>query len=262
MKRKIAEGKTSSGAGASRATSRRSASGKRSIPANSAATSARKKEAVVEAEQFKRVSPRTAAQIMQRLCAHYPDAECELDFENTFQLLIAVILSAQTTDASVNKATPHLFKRFPNALALAEADAEEVKQIIRPTGYYNAKANNIQSCARALVERFGGTVPGNIEQLVTLPGVGRKTANVVLGVAFGKRGWTVDTHVQRLSGRLGFSNAGDPARIEMELQTIFPDDDWSKFSITLIWHGRRICFARKPACQVCPVSALCPSSLV
>jgi endonuclease-3 len=173
-----------------------------------------------------------------------------------------VILSAQTTDANVNRATPGLFKKFPTARALAEAPIDEVKELIRSTGYFNAKAANIQACARELVNRFGGQVPGNIEDLTTLPGVGRKTANVVLGVIFKVPGWTVDTHVQRLSHRLGFSDETDPAKIEIDLQKLLPQQDWTRYSITLIWHGRRCCYARTPDCENCPVNQLCPSSLV
>jgi endonuclease-3 len=213
-------------------------------------------------EKFKRVSKQTAAEIMRLLCEQYPDAECELDFDGPFQLLTAVILSAQTTDANVNRVTPRLFKRFPTARDLAEAPIDEVKEIIRSTGYYNAKAQNIQACAQGLVERFGGEVPRHIDDLTTLPGVGRKTANVVLGVVFEVPGWTVDTHVQRLSYRLGFSDETDPAKIEKDLQKLFPGEDWSKYSITLIWHGRRCCYARNPNCAGCPVNQLCPSSLV
>jgi endonuclease-3 len=198
--------------------------------------------------------------MMSKLCALYPDAHCELDFSSTFQLLTAVILSAQTTDVGVNKCTPSLFERFPNAKALAEADLNEVKELIRPTGYYNAKATNIQKCAQALVANFGGEVPQTLEELTTLPGVGRKTANVVLGVAYGKPGWTVDTHVQRLVRRLGFTPETDPVKIEFALQKVFPKQDWSKYSITLIWHGRRLCFARNPDCTNCPINNLCPSS--
>ena len=197
---------------------------------------------------------------MDLLCKRYPDAECELHFKSDFQLLTSVILSAQTTDVQVNKVTPQLFKWFPTAKDLASADVEEIKKIIRPTGYYNAKAKNIQACARALVERFGGNVPRTLSELTTLPGVGRKTANVVLGVAHGVPGWTVDTHVQRLSKKLGFTRQEDPYKIELELQKLFPGADWSKLSITLIWHGRRLCFARKPDCPNCPVNHLCPSA--
>lgn len=215
-----------------------------------------------KAETFKKVSPAIAHKEMDLLCKKYPDADCELDFKNNYQLLIAVILSAQTTDVSVNKVTKELFRRFPDPRSLANASPDAIKEIIRPTGYYNAKAANIQKCAQALVERFSGEVPKSMDDLITLPGVGRKTANVVLGVAHGIPGWTVDTHVQRLSKRLGFTNKSDPKKIEVDLQKLFPEQDWSKLSITLIWHGRRQCFARKPDCPDCPINHLCPSARV
>lgn len=210
--------------------------------------------------KFKKVSQSVAQEMMQALCERYPDAECELTYKNDFELLTAVILSAQTTDANVNKATPNLFKKFPTPKALAEANLDDVKELVRSTGYYNAKAKNIQSCAQALVNNFGGQVPSNIDDLTTLPGVGRKTANVVLGVIHNVPGWTVDTHVQRLSKRLGLCELEDPVKIEMELQKLFPKQDWTKYSITLIWHGRRTCFARNPDCPDCPINNLCPSS--
>jgi endonuclease-3 len=212
--------------------------------------------------KFKKVSTKDALEIMRLLRERYPDADCELTYKNDFELLISVILSAQTTDANVNKCTPNLFKRFPTAEALANAPLDEVKDLVRSTGYYNAKAQNIQACAKGLVERFGGKVPGNIDDLTTLPGVGRKTANVLLGVIHNIPGWTVDTHVQRLSKRLGFSEEVDPVKIEKELQKLFPERDWTKDSITLIWHGRRCCEARTPDCPACPVKHLCPSALV
>ncbi len=221
-----------------------------------------KTNAKVAVPAFKKVSAGVAKQEMVLLCQQYPEAECELNYNSAFQLLTAVIMSAQTTDVTVNKVTPTLFERFPDAKCLAEADLDEIKEIIKPTGFFNAKANNIQKCAQALVANFGGIVPQTIEELVTLPGVGRKTANVVLGVAFGVPGWTVDTHVQRLAGRLGFSKNTEPEKIEIDLQNLFPDQDWSQLSITLIWHGRRMCFARKPDCSRCPINKLCPSSMV
>lgn len=211
--------------------------------------------------KFKKVSATTAGEIMRLLRERYPDADCELTYKNDFELLISVILSAQTTDANVNRVTPNLFKRFPTAKALAEGPLDEIKNLIRSTGYYNSKAQNIQACAQGLVERFGGSVPDNLDDLVTLAGVGRKTANVLLGVIHNIPGWTVDTHVQRLSKRLGFSKELDPVKIEKDLQKLFPERDWTKDSITLIWHGRRCCDARKPECEVCPVNHLCPSSL-
>lgn len=211
---------------------------------------------------FELVPASVAQKEMNLLCQEYPEAECELDYSSAFQLLTAVIMSAQTTDVTVNKVTPTLFERFPDAKSLAEADLDEIKEIIKPTGFFNAKANNIQKCAQALVANFGGEVPKTIEELTTLPGVGRKTANVVLGVVFGVPGWTVDTHVQRLSARLGFTKNTEPEKIEVDLQNLFPNQDWSQLSITLIWHGRRMCYARKPDCPRCPVQDLCPSAMV
>lgn len=208
----------------------------------------------------KTVSRAQAQKMMDILLQEYPGAFCELEFKTPFQLLIAVILSAQTTDISVNKVTGTLFKEFPDAKTLASANIERVKQIIKPTGFFNAKATNIQACAQQLVEQFGGKIPETQEELVTLRGVGRKTANVVLGVLHGIPGWAVDTHVQRLSKRLGFTTEVDPIKIEQALEKLFPKQDWSKLSITLIFHGRRICFAKKPACHICPINELCPSA--
>ena len=221
-----------------------------------------KSDRTVAKTEVQKVPPAKAQQMMSALCELYPDASCELKFNTPFQLLIATILSAQTTDTAVNKVTKVLFQEFPDAKALAEADLDRVKEIVKPTGYYNAKATNIQNCARKLVEKFKGQVPRTQEELTTLPGVGVKTANVVLGEAYDIPGWTVDTHVQRLSKRLGFTTHSDPLKIEQDLQTLFPKKDWSKLSITLIWHGRRMCFAKKPACDLCPINKLCPSSLV
>lgn len=210
----------------------------------------------------KLVDKKTAQTMMDLLCKRYPDADCELIFDSDFQLLIAVILSAQCTDVMVNKVTPILFKQFGTASALACAPLEEIKKIIRPTGFFNSKATNIHNCAKAIEEQYGGKVPNTQEELTKLPGVGRKTANVVLGVAHDVPGWTVDTHVQRLSKRLGLTKESDPLKIEMDLQKLFPKQDWSKLSITLIWHGRRTCYARNPDCAHCPINHLCPSSLV
>ncbi|MBN9394318.1 MAG: endonuclease III [Candidatus Melainabacteria bacterium] len=208
------------------------------------------------------VDKKTAKKIMDALCERYPDADCELTFDSTWQLLTAVILSAQCTDQQVNKVTSKLYAKYPTAKSLAEADLEHIKEIVRPTGYFNAKATNIQNCAQALVTKYGGEVPTTLEELVELPGVGRKTANVVLGVAHGEPGWTVDTHVQRLCKRLGFSQETDPYKIELELQKLFPEQDWTQYSITIIWHGRRCCYARKPDCNACPVNDLCPSAFL
>ncbi|MBI5174182.1 MAG: endonuclease III [Candidatus Melainabacteria bacterium] len=197
---------------------------------------------------------------MKGLLELYPDACCELTYDSDFQLLTAVILSAQCTDQQVNKVTKALYAEFPDARSLAEADLERVKTLIKPTGYYNAKAKNIQACAQMLVTRFNGKVPTSVEELTTLPGVGRKTANVVLGVIHNIPGWSVDTHVQRLSKRFNFTKEEDPLKIEKDLQALFPGEDWSKLSITIIWHGRRLCYARKPACHNCPINNICPAS--
>lgn len=210
----------------------------------------------------RKVSRAKAQEMIDILLNTYPDADCELDFASDYQLLTAVILSAQCTDAQVNKVTEKLFKRFPTAKSLAEGELDEIKELVRPTGYYNAKAKNIQTCAQALYSRHKGKVPDTLEELVKLPGVGRKTANVVLGVLHKIPGWTVDTHVQRLSKRLGLTKNSDPYKIELDLQKLFPGRDWSKLSITIIWHGRRMCYARNPDCGNCPINHLCPSSLV
>ncbi len=207
--------------------------------------------------------PKAKAQrIIDILCHTYPEAECELNYDSDFQLLIAVVLSAQSTDVTINKVCAELFKYYPTAKDLAEADIEHIKKLIKASGFFNAKAKNIQACAQAIVSKYNGIVPTQHEQLTELPGVGRKTANVVLGVAHGVSGWSVDTHVQRLSRRLGFTKETDPYKIELDLQKVFPKQDWSKLSITIIWHGRRLCFARKPNCGSCPVQELCPSSEV
>jgi endonuclease-3 len=197
------------------------------------------------------------------LRAVYPDAHCELDHRGSFQLVVAVVLSAQTTDVIVNKVTPHLFARYPDAAALAAADPAKVARLLAQhgLGMHNTKARNIVGLARLLVERHGGEVPRTLDELVALPGVGRKTANVVLGVAFGApEGVVVDTHVMRLSQRLGWTKHTEPAGIEQDLMALFPREDWDMLSHTLIFHGRRCCYAKKPACAACGVSAVCPSA--
>ncbi len=208
------------------------------------------------------VSKAIAQREINTLLQTYPEAECELDYKTDFQLLIAVILSAQSTDVTINKVTPELFRHYPTPKDLADADIEHIKKLIKQSGFFNAKAKNIQACARDIVTKHGGVVPTVHEQLIALPGVGRKTANVVLGVAHGVSGWSVDTHVQRLSRRLGFTKETDPYKIELGLQKLFPGQDWSKLSITLIFHGRRCCYARKPDCPKCPINDICPSSEV
>ncbi|WP_139722923.1 endonuclease III [Serinicoccus chungangensis] len=190
---------------------------------------------------------------------HYPDARCELDFADAYQLLVATVLSAQTTDVRVNGVTPTLFARYPDARALAAAERADVEAIIQPTGFFRAKTESLLKLGAALVERFGGQVPGRLSDLVTLPGVGRKTANVVLGNAFDVPGITVDTHLGRLARRFGWTDETDPVAVEHAVGALFPRREWTQLSHVLIFHGRRTCHARKPACGACPVARLCPS---
>lgn len=203
---------------------------------------------------------RRARRIDRALAVRYPDAHCELDFRSPFELLVATVLSAQTTDVRVNLTTPTLFARYPDAAALAAANPEEVEEILKPTGFFRAKTKSVMGLSAALVERFGGEVPPRMKDLVTLPGVGRKTANVVLGNAFGIPGITTDTHVMRLSKRLGYTASDDPLVVEKELNHLLPRADWTMASHRLIFHGRRTCFARKPACGACPIASSCPSA--
>lgn len=202
-----------------------------------------------------------ASEIYERLAKLYPDAHCELDYTNPYELLVATILSAQTTDKRVNMVTPTLFAKYPNAEALARAKPADVEEIIKSTGFFRAKTRSITGMAGAVVDKHGGKVPSDLASLVTLPGVGRKTANVVLGNAFNvNEGVVVDTHVARLSKRLGFSRDEDPNKIEQALMALFPRDKWTMLAHLLIWHGRRICFARKPLCVECVLAELCPSA--
>ena len=196
-----------------------------------------------------------------RLKSAYPDARTALDWKNPLELLVATILSAQTTDVRVNAVTPNLFARYPAAADYAEADPTELEEDIRPTGFFRNKAKSLRGMARALVEDHGGEVPRTMDDLVALPGVGRKTANVVLGNAFSiDEGVVVDTHVRRLSNRLGFTTQKDPEKIERDLMETVPKGDWTVFSHLLILHGRNVCKARKPACEDCGVNDLCPSA--
>jgi endonuclease-3 len=204
-----------------------------------------------------------AAEIYDLLEAEYPEAHCELTFENPFQLAVATILSAQTTDVRVNMVTPELFRRYPDAPSLAGAQQEEVEEIVRTTGFFRNKARNIIGFARGLMADHDGVVPQTIAELAALPGVGRKTANVVLGNAFDiNEGVVVDTHIKRLSTLLGFTREKTPEKIELDLMAIFPAERWTMLAHLLIWHGRRVCDARKPRCEACVVSHLCPSSRV
>jgi len=202
---------------------------------------------------------RRARRIDRILAETYPDAHCELDYSSPLELLVATILSAQCTDKRVNTVTPVLFAKYRTAADYAAADQAELEEIIRPTGFYRAKASNIIAMAQALCERHHGEVPDRLEDLVRLPGVGRKTANVVLGNAFGIPGITVDTHFQRLARRFGWTKETDPVKIEHEVGELFPKSSWTMLSHRLIWHGRRICHARRPACGACPIATLCPS---
>jgi endonuclease III len=193
------------------------------------------------------------------LAQSYPTADIELDFETPLQLLVATILSAQSTDKRVNLVTPVVFARYPNAAALAAADRAELEELIKPTGFFRAKSDSLIKLGAALVERFDGEVPPRLADLVTLPGVGRKTANVVLGNAFGIPGITVDTHVGRLSRRFGWTTQRDPEKVEIDIAALFPKKDWTQVCQNMIWHGRRCCHARNPACGACPVARWCPS---
>lgn len=202
---------------------------------------------------------RRARKIDRVLAETYPDARCELDFDGAFQLLVVTVLSAQTTDRRVNAVRPALFAAYPYAAAMAAAERERLEAIITPTGFFRAKTESLLRLSQALVERYDGQVPAALADLVSLPGVGRKTANVVLGNAFGIPGITVDTHVGRLSRRFGFTEQTDPVKAEHELGALFPRKDWTMLSHRLIWHGRRICHARSPACGACPVARWCPA---
>ncbi|CAL9471944.1 Endonuclease III [Streptomyces sp. enrichment culture] len=202
---------------------------------------------------------RRARRINRELAEVYPYAHPELDFENPFQLVVATVLSAQTTDLRVNQTTPALFAKYPTPEDLAAADPEEVEEILRPTGFFRAKTKSVIGLSKALAEQFGGEVPGRLEDLVKLPGVGRKTAFVVLGNAFGRPGITVDTHFQRLVRRWKWTDETDPDKIEAAVGALFPKSDWTDLSHHVIWHGRRICHARKPACGACPIAPLCPA---
>ena len=202
---------------------------------------------------------RRARRINRELALTYPDAHCELDFTSPFELLVATVLSAQTTDVRVNMVTPTLFAKYPTPVDLAAADREDVESIIQSTGFFRAKTQAITGLSQAIVERFGGEVPGRLEDLVTLPGVGRKTANVVLGNAFDVPGLTVDTHFARLARRFGWTANTDAVKIESDVAALIPKREWTILSHRLIWHGRRCCHSRRPACGACPLARLCPS---
>ena len=198
-------------------------------------------------------------EILRILKSTYPDVKTQLKHNNPFQLLVATILSAQCTDKQVNRVTPDLFRKLATPADFAGASLDCIESLIHSTGFFHNKAKNIQNCARTLVEKFQGTVPQTLEELVTLPGVGRKTANVVRGAAFGIPGMVVDTHVARISRRLGLTEHKDPVKTEFNLMKVIPEDDWNEFGLQLIYFGRAVCSARKPRCGHCPLSHLCNS---
>jgi endonuclease-3 len=206
-------------------------------------------------------NPARLRSILEGLENLYPDVDCELDRETPFQLLCATILSAQCTDERVNKVTPALFARFPDAPAMARAPLPTLEKLIRSTGFFRQKAKNLKATAAALISDNAGQVPRTLAELIRLPGVARKTASVVLGTAFGlAEGIVVDTHVQRLAMRLGLTRATDVKQIEVDLMKVIPHDRWIRYSHQIIWHGRRVCFARKPACDSCTIASFCPSA--
>ena len=197
--------------------------------------------------------------IYRQLSKNYPNVRCELDYKNAFQLLVATVLSAQCTDKRVNQTTPALFKKYPNPQKMAKADLKDIQNLVKSTGFFRAKAKNIKGLSNKIMEEFDGKVPSNLEDLITLPGVGRKTANVVLGHAFGIPGITVDTHFGRLSRRFGWSKQDNPVKVEFEVGELIPQKEWTNLSQRMIWHGRRVCHSRKPACGACALAKLCPS---
>ncbi len=200
-----------------------------------------------------------ARAVYRILTKTYPEVRCELDFKNPLQLIVATVLSAQCTDKRVNLVTPALFKKYRNAKAFAGADIKDLEKLVFQTGFYRAKARHIKGLATKLVTEFDGQIPRTLAELITLPGVGRKTANVVLGHAFNIPGITVDTHFGRLSRRFGWTTSQDPVRVEHEVGELIPEKEWTNLSQRMIWHGRRICHSRKPACGACPIAKICPS---
>lgn len=232
----------------------------RTVPEFEAAQAARRRaKTLAKAPESHLATVRRARKINRILGETYPYAVAELDFTNAFELLIATVLSAQTTDVRVNQVTPALFARYPDAPALAAATEEEVEPYIQSLGFYRAKAKSIVKLARQLTDDYDGEVPGTLDKLVKLAGVGRKTANVVLGNAFGVPGLTVDTHFGRLARRMGFTTEDDPVKVEHDVAELIEPREWTDFSHRMVYHGRRICHARKPACGVCPIADLCPS---
>lgn len=210
-----------------------------------------------------KMSRERAAEILKRLRRMYPDSKCSLDFETPFQLLVATILSAQSTDKKINEVTPELFRKYPSPQAFVSAPTAELEQDLKQTGFFRQKTRSVQRASATIVKEHGGEVPSTLEKLVELPGVGRKTANVVMGNAFGKAtGVVVDTHVKRVSARLGMTDETDPEKIETDLMKLYPKSKWVQLGHTLILHGRNVCVARRPRCEECALNDLCPSSLV
>jgi endonuclease-3 len=207
------------------------------------------------------LTKKQAAEILSKLKARYPDAECALKHEDAWQLLCATILSAQCTDARVNMVTPHLFARYPTPEALAGANPADVEEIVKSTGFFRQKTKSLIEMSQDVVAKFGGKIPETLEELTTLRGVGRKTANVLIGVAFGGDGLVVDTHVKRISNLLGWTKQDDPVKIEQELMKLHPRSEWTGLAHTLIHHGRTLCIANRPKCAECPVSALCAEGI-
>ncbi len=233
---------------------------KKTGPAKSKAAKPAKKAKAAKRAVAAGIDPQRVAAILAKLDEAYPDATCELRHENAFQLLISTILSAQCTDVRVNQVAEMLYKKYPNPKAFAYATPSELEQDIRPTGFFRNKTKSVMGASKAIIEKFGGQVPRTMEEMLTLPGVARKTANVVLGTAYGiPSGIVVDTHVQRLANRLDLTRNEDPKKIEQDLMQVIPRDKWIKFSHQIIWHGRRVCQARKPKCVECNLEKLCYS---
>jgi endonuclease III len=231
-------------------------------PSRKSGTRAQKRAAPAKKPRGK-ATPERAAEIYRRLAEHYPDAHCALDFSTPFQLLVATILSAQCTDKRVNMVTPALFKRYRTPAAMAEAKPEELEEMIKSTGFFRNKTKSLLAMSHAVAESHGGRIPETMQELVELPGVGRKTANVVLGNAYDKNeGVVVDTHVGRVSGRLALTKETDPVKVEQDLVKLFPREQWTMLAHLLIEHGRTICEARRPKCEICFLNDICPSSRV
>ncbi|MHB9852581.1 endonuclease III [Streptomyces krungchingensis] len=259
--KKAAATKTAAASAKKAAPAKKSAAKSAAAPAKKPAAAKKTVAAVAKPprNESRTALVRRARRVDRELAEVYPYAHPELDFENPFQLIVATVLSAQTTDLRVNQTTPALFAKYPTPEDLAAANPEEVEEILRPTGFFRAKTKSVIGLSKALRDEFGGEVPGRLEDLVKLPGVGRKTAFVVLGNAFGRPGITVDTHFQRLVRRWQWTDETDPDKIEAAVGALFPKSDWTMLSHHVIFHGRRICHARKPACGACPIAPLCPA---